>query len=82
MKALPLFRDYFLYSEEPTIVFVILSCVLQKHKFDRKAQQLYLTDGDIYMIKYSNQTVSVRIRLEYGTDWNLGTSATSHFKGQ
>jgi len=47
MKTLPLFRDFFLYSEEPTIVFVILSFVLQKHKFDRKAQQLYLTDGDV-----------------------------------
>jgi len=47
MKTLLLFRDFFSYSEEPTIVFVTLSCVLQKHKFDRKAQQLYLTDGDI-----------------------------------
>jgi hypothetical protein len=42
MKTLPLFRD-FLYSEELTIVFVILSFIFQKHKFNRKAQRLWQT---------------------------------------
>ena len=35
------------YNIKRKIVFVILLCVFQTYKFDKKAQQPYFTDGDI-----------------------------------